>query len=177
MGNVPVLAVTASALPEQIDACREAGMDGHLAKPIERHALTRALAELRLAPLADAVVLPAMAEAALLDTQVLAGLRHELGAAVADDIIAEFRAELEEVRALLDNPALDTADAAPSLRQIAHRALGAARNLGAPSLAEKALALEVAARDGHPVVMLRAVVMAVAGDTAAALEAQLNPAL
>ncbi|MES2712678.1 MAG: response regulator, partial [Pseudomonadota bacterium] len=177
MGKVPILAVTASALPEQIDACREAGMDGHLAKPIERHALARALAELRIAPAPDAprIVIPAVST--LLGMDVLDGLRRELGDAEADAIIAEFRAELEEVRALLDNPALDTPASAPQLRQIAHRALGAARNLGAASLAEKSHALEVAARDGQPVVLLRALVMALAAETVEALEAQLNPAL
>ncbi len=177
MGQVPVLAVTASALPEQIEACRAAGMDGHLAKPIERLSLAQALAGLRIAPAHAA--LPAELDPAappLLDRSVIDALRTELGADIAGDIIDEFRAELDEVRALLDDPALDAADAAPQLRQIAHRALGAARNLGAPRLVDKAHALEVAARDGRPVVGLRAVVVALATETADVLEAQLNPA-
>ncbi|MBR0656980.1 ATP-binding protein [Plastoroseomonas arctica] len=175
MGEVPVLAVTASALPEQIDACRAAGMDGHLAKPIVRHALADALAELRVAAAPDAGEdrsgLP------LLDKAVLDGLRKELGETVAADIIAEFRAELDEVRALLDDTALDGEQAAPRLRQLAHRALGAARNLGATRLAEKALALEVAARDGEAVVLLRLMAVTVAAETVARIEAQLSPAL
>ena len=36
--RVPVLAVTAGAFPEDVAACRDAGMDGHIAKPIERRA-------------------------------------------------------------------------------------------------------------------------------------------
>ena len=178
MGQVPILALTASALPEQIEACRDAGMDGHLAKPIERQALAQALAGLRIAPAAAAPPRDsAPAGLPLVDGDVIDALRTELGAAVAGDIIGEFWAELDEVRALLDDPALDAAEAAPQLRQLAHRALGAARNLGAPRLAEKALALEVAARDGRPVMGLRAVVVALARQTADVLEAQLNPAL
>lgn len=178
MGQVPILAVTASALPEQIEACRDAGMDGHLAKPIERLALAQALAGLRVTPAAAAPPRdPAPDRLPLVDGDVIDALRKELGDAVAADIIGEFRAELDEVRALLDDPALDAADAAPQLRQIAHRALGAARSLGAPRLAEKALALEIAARDGQAVVGLRAVVVALATETADRLEAQFNPAL
>jgi signal transduction histidine kinase/DNA-binding NarL/FixJ family response regulator len=33
-GRVPILALTANALPEQVQACLSAGMDGHLAKPV-----------------------------------------------------------------------------------------------------------------------------------------------
>ncbi|MBX9748548.1 MAG: PAS-domain containing protein [Roseococcus sp.] len=45
-GGVPILGVTASTLPEEVAACYEAGMDGHLAKPIDRDALLAAMAEL-----------------------------------------------------------------------------------------------------------------------------------
>ena len=43
-GQVPILAVTANALPEDIDASLAAGMDGHVAKPIELKALLAAIA-------------------------------------------------------------------------------------------------------------------------------------
>ena len=43
--RVPVLAVTAEAAPDEIRACLEAGMDGHVSKPIDRNALLRAIAE------------------------------------------------------------------------------------------------------------------------------------
>ncbi|MBK1658991.1 PAS-domain containing protein, partial [Paracraurococcus ruber] len=44
--RTPILAVTAGAFPEDVAACRAAGMDSHLAKPIEREALIAALARL-----------------------------------------------------------------------------------------------------------------------------------
>ena len=43
-GRVPIVAVTAHALSEQIQECRAAGMDGHLAKPVESKALLRLVA-------------------------------------------------------------------------------------------------------------------------------------
>jgi CheY-like chemotaxis protein/nitrogen-specific signal transduction histidine kinase len=44
MGRVPVIAVTASAFPEDIEAAREAGMALHVSKPVERALLLKALA-------------------------------------------------------------------------------------------------------------------------------------
>ena len=41
----PILALTANVLPEQIDQCRAAGMQGHVAKPIDPRALFAAIAE------------------------------------------------------------------------------------------------------------------------------------
>ncbi|MGX9963101.1 ATP-binding protein [Roseomonas sp. F4] len=42
--TLPVIALTADAMPEQVTAMLEAGFDGHLAKPIERAALIAAVA-------------------------------------------------------------------------------------------------------------------------------------
>jgi CheY-like chemotaxis protein len=41
--NIPVIAVTASATPKDWAACREAGMTGHVAKPVDAAALLDAL--------------------------------------------------------------------------------------------------------------------------------------
>jgi len=42
--RVPILALSADAMPEQIARCLAAGMDGHVAKPIVRDALLAAVA-------------------------------------------------------------------------------------------------------------------------------------
>ena len=42
-GHVPILALTACCLPEQILECRAAGMDGHVAKPVEHATLMQAV--------------------------------------------------------------------------------------------------------------------------------------
>jgi signal transduction histidine kinase len=44
-GKLPILALTANVLPEELAACRDAGMQGHLAKPIDPYRLRAALAE------------------------------------------------------------------------------------------------------------------------------------
>jgi CheY-like chemotaxis protein len=43
--RTPIIALTADALPESSAACREAGMDGFVAKPLDRERLTAALAQ------------------------------------------------------------------------------------------------------------------------------------
>lgn len=45
----PIAAVTANVLPEQVAAYREAGLDRHLAKPVNRQALEALISELRAA--------------------------------------------------------------------------------------------------------------------------------
>jgi len=40
-GRVPILALTAGNMPEEIDDCRNAGMDGHIGKPYDRERLLR----------------------------------------------------------------------------------------------------------------------------------------
>lgn len=45
-GRVPIIALTASVLPEEIERCRLAGMDGWLGKPVTLAALTTTLARL-----------------------------------------------------------------------------------------------------------------------------------
>lgn len=44
-GRVPLLAVTAEAAPDEVRACLERGMDGHVAKPIERDKLLAAITQ------------------------------------------------------------------------------------------------------------------------------------
>jgi CheY-like chemotaxis protein len=42
-GHVPIIAVTASATEEEESACRDAGMDGFVVKPVSKAALVAAL--------------------------------------------------------------------------------------------------------------------------------------
>ena len=41
--RIPIIALTADALRDQIEQCLAAGMDGHLAKPLDRAALLAAV--------------------------------------------------------------------------------------------------------------------------------------
>ncbi|MBX9699671.1 MAG: response regulator, partial [Acetobacteraceae bacterium] len=46
VGRLPIIAVTASAYPEDVAACRDAGMTDHIVKPIDRESLLRKLRDL-----------------------------------------------------------------------------------------------------------------------------------
>ncbi len=140
--RTPVLAVTASALPEQVAACRDAGMDGHLAKPIDREMLLAAVARLAAGQAAPAPATPAPAaepQAPLLDMAALRTLSADLGP-TAELVIGEFVAELRLGQQSLAEAALATEP--PRLRQAAHRLLGAARTLGARRLSMELEALQ-----------------------------------
>ncbi|WP_145963076.1 hybrid sensor histidine kinase/response regulator [Mangrovicoccus ximenensis] len=56
--RVPIIAVTAHALPEEIATFREAGMDACISKPLEREVLMETLARIGSGGLAPAAVMP-----------------------------------------------------------------------------------------------------------------------
>ncbi|MCB4822580.1 response regulator [Roseicella sp. GB24] len=169
--RVPVLAVTASAFAEDVATCREAGMDAHLAKPIEREALIAALARLtgdaRPAPeapeaagFADLPLLSRPPGAAL----VVPGLDPEAARSLAGEFIREMREAADQLRATAPMPA-------DHMIPSAHRLAGAAATLGATRLATAARQLQGEARQMTPEAAqaLRAAVLAVAAETVAAL--------
>jgi CheY-like chemotaxis protein len=48
--TTPIIALTANVQPEQVAACRAAGMDAHVGKPIQVGELLRTMAELTAEP-------------------------------------------------------------------------------------------------------------------------------
>lgn len=170
--DTAIIALTASALPEQIEATRRAGMDGHLSKPLDRTVLLETLR--RLPRHGDTPPpRPADHQAPLLDTSALDILERELGHATPG-ILAEFVGEVRRALALLSNAsAHDKADAV-HVHHAAHRLLGAARTLGATRLALEAEALQNTARGGDPAPDLQAAVIAVARLTLPSIEQRLG---
>jgi CheY-like chemotaxis protein len=63
VGRVPILGCTANALPEQRQACLEAGMDGVVVKPLRRDAVLGAIQERLVTAGKGAVAMPAAAQA------------------------------------------------------------------------------------------------------------------
>jgi signal transduction histidine kinase/CheY-like chemotaxis protein/HPt (histidine-containing phosphotransfer) domain-containing protein len=142
-GRVPIVALSASVLKDEVDVCYQAGMDEFLAKPIEPAALTGVLARLgtRSAP----APAPPAAVAALLDEAYIDALVDALGAAHVDALAAALPEEMDpHVERLTRAPSGD----ATMLRAPAHALKGVAANLGLSALAALAGAIEEAARGG-----------------------------
>ncbi|MCA3274095.1 MAG: response regulator [Roseomonas sp.] len=142
LGQVPIFALTASVMPDQIAAAQEAGMDGHIGKPLSREALAIALAGLRKLPAVqarrpdidpEADPLPDLAK---LDQRVLALLKSELKGAAAG-VVREFIVEMQTIRDQLAAEIAQVVPRAEVIAQYAHRLLGAARTLGAIQLAQQ----------------------------------------
>lgn len=170
--EVPVIALTASALPEQVAAAQRAGMDGHLAKPLDRVALLETVRRLprRSDPgqtTEDKTGVP------LLDASALDVLERELGHA-AHGILAEFVGELRRALALLVNASPAERTDPAHVQHAAHRLVGAARTLGAVRLAEEAEALQKVARGGDASPSLQAAVVSVAQASLPALDERLE---
>lgn len=169
---VLIIALTASALPEQVEAVRQAGMDAHLSKPIDRSALLDLLQRLPSAHPEPERPQP-REERPLLDGSALDTLERELGHA-AHGILAEFVGELRRALALIASASgPERADAA-HIQHAAHRLVGAARTLGATRLAAEAEILQSAARGGDAAADQQARVVAVARATLPELERRLG---
>ena len=155
-GRVPVLAVTAGAFPEDVAACHAAGMDAHLAKPIERGALLAALEDLVAHPAAASppsgsapagAAAPATAPLPVLTRGaaamiVVPGLDRRASLALAGEFLEEIKAAAALLEDLAD-------DAGPAFAPPAHRLAGAAATLGAERLAWAARRLHAAALPGR----------------------------
>ncbi|MBK1613426.1 hybrid sensor histidine kinase/response regulator [Rubrivivax gelatinosus] len=143
---LPVLAMTAHALDEERGRCRSAGMQGHIAKPLEIGVLEAALAPYcKAVHAAPAPPAPAPASLPLLPTldtgralrqfdgnvalyrRTLAGFARQYG-----EGIAGWHDDLQALRW-------------SELRRAAHTLQGLAGTIGAARLREHALALEQAA--------------------------------
>ena len=156
-GHTPVIACTANAMEGEADACRAAGMDDYLAKPVELRALLDILdrwlpltAGARSSP-AERVAPPPIrignGTSLVLDRSTLAALAggdKELERA----ILADFRQATETDAAQL-TAAVESGDCGVIAR-MSHRMKGACRMVGALPLAAICEQMEAASRaDDH----------------------------
>jgi CheY-like chemotaxis protein len=183
-GNLPIFALTASVMPEQIEAAHQAGMNGHIGKPLSRSALMKALAGLsdrtvkQSAMPSQTDTAEAAAERAeppILDFQVLDILRSELKGAAAG-VVREFMVEIRTIRDSFARELAEGTLLGDVVAAHAHRLLGAARTLGALGLCarinelQKNLTRDSAALDEENAAIL-ADVVAAADDALYGLEA------
>ena len=144
--KLPIIALTARALPADIAACMDAGMNGYLGKPIDPHRLAQALAEAapdRVAPdmVAGAIVVPSSA----LSASQLQGLAATIGAETLRTLFTKMLGRVATDCATME-AGLRRAEAA-AVADAAHRLAGLCGSLGAPRLSETARAIETAAQE------------------------------
>ncbi|MBK4720494.1 response regulator [Azospirillum sp. YIM DDC1] len=155
--RLPIIAMTAHALEEERRRCLDAGMDDHIAKPVEPHRLVAVLNR-RLKPFGRREA-PPVAMAAETDakrpetlpdslegfdlTPALARMNGRAGTlrrAILDflDRYGDAPVRLEHLRSAGDGPALE---------RFAHGLRGSAGTVGAMAASSAAAALELAARE------------------------------
>jgi PAS domain S-box-containing protein len=137
---IPVVAMTADAMPADRDRCLREGMNDYLAKPVDIERLAEVLARWLPAPAAEQRDTAVFDEDALL--RRLMGDRQLAGTVLAG-FLRNVPSQLRNLRARIEE-----ADA-PGSRLQAHALKGAAATVGAESLRAMALAIEQAGAAGQ----------------------------
>lgn len=140
--HVPIIAMTAGALPEDRSRCLDAGMDDHLPKPLMPADVSAALGRWAVVPTYG----PDMREQIEQRLELLRGAGAAIGPAELAGLLRRLSAHAPgHVEQIHQAMALDDAD---RLREEAHQLKGVAANLGVRDLADVCDRLEQAARDG-----------------------------
>jgi PAS domain S-box-containing protein len=142
--NAPIVAFTANAFPEDIAACRDAGMNDHVAKPVSKETLLAAI--VRNLDGAAPALTPAPVEptsggpAPILDRAAIEGLIEDLGRVGTASILHTFLRDAGDRIAELASAAADDA-----VRHV-HSLKSSAASVGAARLAQHAREMETRLR-------------------------------
>jgi len=158
-GQIPIIALTASAMAPDRERCLAEGMDDYLAKPVELPRLAKTLARWVAKSRSDETSPAAQSSAvgpaaSVFDASSL--LRRlmrdrELAGAVLKAFREDVPRQLAELRSCLGK------QDAPGVRLHAHALKGAAANVGGEVLRARAHAMEKAAEDGNMTAVASAV--------------------
>ena len=132
--SIPIVALTANAFSTDIEACRAAGMDAHLAKPFEIAALLGMVARFTRAATVD---LPTPSQ-----DPVIAAMRSRY-----DELKSIYRDELDTLRDAIVQAHADPASRT-QLAAICHKLAGSAGMFGETALGDLAHAIEQEAEAG-----------------------------
>jgi signal transduction histidine kinase/DNA-binding response OmpR family regulator len=140
-GHVPMIAMTANVLSQQVRAFKDAGMDGHLGKPFTRNQLidkvNQFLSPVRAA--AGDATRPPASRAAAFDREALAEMKLLLGEQRTAAWIGTLRSQLESIVSTEAQ-----AISRPKLARAAHSLVSQAGSLGFTRLSRLSSELEEA---------------------------------
>lgn len=152
-----IVALTAHALPEEVERFLRAGMQDCLVKPLRQADLRRFLVKLASEdfddlPTADGMdqrtdMPMATAPSPKLDASAFAALQSELGAGVAAAVVEAFRKELADAYAEIQ-AAMAAGDIA-TMQRLAHQLHGGAASIGATDLAMTLEEVELRCKQGE----------------------------
>ncbi len=128
----PVVGLTANAYDSDRTACLDAGMNGHVAKPVTRQKLIDLL--LHYLPEASPGEPDGLADQ--VDVQQQRSLIEEIGQETFDDLVAQFRSDMQAL--LADAHLASEARDAAGYDRALHTLKGAAQTLGMTTIAHMA---------------------------------------
>jgi PAS domain S-box-containing protein len=157
--DLPIVAMTANAMQSDRDRCMEAGMNDHVAKPIEPEELWKMLlrwvkprhtgAEVTAAAVASRVARETVLPSGVEGLDIANGLRRVLGKkplylSLLRKFIAGQKSVVADIRQALDEGHWESAE------RPAHTLKGVAGNIGATALQHLAYRLETAIKEHRP---------------------------
>ncbi|MEV1290062.1 response regulator [Micromonospora sp. NPDC049679] len=148
LDTMPVIALTASALPSDEQRCLDSGMDAFLTKPLRKHQLDAVLREHLLRQTAEVAAGPSSAAEpsagpdGVLDPDVLEELR-EMGPAFVDRVLKSYLRNAPDTAAAIRAAA--AREDLQELARLAHKLRGSSGTLAGWQLAATCGALEEAA--------------------------------
>ena len=154
-GQIPILAMTAYATRQDIERCTLAGMNGHIAKPIDRRTLlaavkSRALSRASMADAAPREDLPELLSVTVLD-ELEAGIGRDEVIRLATSVLARLDAAMEQFRRDAADQRFDRIGA------LAHKLISASGYLGLMRLSRQFGRLQdmaAEAGEGQPIDLL-----------------------
>jgi signal transduction histidine kinase/DNA-binding NarL/FixJ family response regulator len=140
--DVPILAMTANVLPEQVREFSRAGMNGHISKPVRRAELEAAIAA-AVQPAQEATL---AASAAPSEHVFDAAAFEEVQEAIPRERLLAYAEDLD--RQVAGLAAADAGSDPAAIVERAHKIVSQAGMLGLVRLSERARAVEESSRNG-----------------------------
>jgi PAS domain S-box-containing protein len=141
--HVPIIAMTANVLRQQIESFRDAGMNGHVGKPLKRNDLLAAIERSVSQPATLSLAPPAIPNNSdvVLDAETFAAVFDLLGRQKVNALLGKLGAQLRSQ--LSGNP--DNTEERAEIAREAHKLISTAGMLGFSVLSDRCARLETAA--------------------------------